>query len=66
MVVTFLLLNLCLPQGIKRIINKQSIENWEIHKKKIIWLMKGMLLLSLIGKNESQLCVRAKWKKDQL
>lgn len=33
-VVTFLLLNLSLSQGIKRIINKQNIENWEIYSKK--------------------------------
>lgn len=34
LVVTFLLLNLSLSQGIQRITNKQNTENWEIHNKK--------------------------------
>lgn len=48
--VTFLLLSLSLSQEIKSKIKKQDIENREIHKKKKIWFMKGMPLLSLLVK----------------
>lgn len=64
LVATFILLSLSLSLGIKSKIKKQNIENREIHKKKRMTHERDALSFP-IGKNESLLCVRAKWKKDQ-